>query len=78
MASAKVKKIYIYRDGAENKLKKKFLKSISYKNIPLTEVHVYGYWKRKDNTFIDTMQILLFLSRVTLAVELLGKAGLRR
>lgn len=63
-----------YRVGTENTVRKKFLKSVSCKNILLTEIHLYCCWKRNDKTFIDTMQIILFQSKVTLKIELLGKA----
>ena len=53
---------------------KAFFNSITHKNIPLTEIYLYCYWKRNDNTFIDIIQIL-FLSRVTES-RTVGKGGL--
>lgn len=74
MVSGKFKRVYITELMLKTNSGKKFFKFMSYKNILLTETHLYCNWKRNDNTLIDTIKIILFLSRVTLKVELLGKA----
>lgn len=47
------------RVGAENKFRKKFFKSISYKNVTLNEIYLYCYLKRNDSVFIDTITMAM-------------------
>lgn len=48
---------------------------MSYKNILVTEIHLYCYWKMNDNTLKDNINNT-FLSRVTLESRTIGKGSL--